>query len=65
MYITNNASIQDVLLFPQIWSKEKKAQIELYNEEKTIVILLIGNENKMDLAQLKVTSALSGEKWDA
>ena len=64
MYLTNNASIQEVLLFPQM-RPEKKQTIELSEEEKLIVALLKANENKMDLAQLKVTAALSGKKWDA
>ena len=39
--------------------------IELSNEEKAIIHFLKENENKMDLAQLKVTANLSGKKWDA
>jgi lysyl-tRNA synthetase class 2 len=64
MYLTNNASIQEVLLFPQMRPEKKQAQIELSDEEKVIITLLKGNENKMELGQLKVTSALSGKKWD-
>jgi lysyl-tRNA synthetase class 2 len=44
---------------------EKKLTIELSDEEKVIVTLLKGNENKMDLTQLKITANLSGKKWDA
>ena len=65
MYLTNNASIQEVLLFPQMRPEKKQAQIELSDEEKFIVDLLKGNENKMDLQQLKITANLSGKKWDA
>jgi lysyl-tRNA synthetase class 2 len=65
MYLTNNASIQEVLLFPQMRPEKKQAQIELSDEEKFILDLLKGNENKMDLQQLKITANLSGKKWDA
>ena len=65
MYLTNNASIQEVLLFPQMRPEKKQAQIELSDEEKFIVDLLKGNENKMDLQQLKITANLSGKKWDS
>jgi lysyl-tRNA synthetase class 2 len=65
MYLTNNASIQEVLLFPQMRPEKKLAQIELSDEEKVIITLLKANENKMELGQLKVTANLSGKKWDA
>jgi lysyl-tRNA synthetase class 2 len=65
MYLTNNASIQEVLLFPQMRPEKKQASIELSDEEKFILDLLKGNENKMDLQQLKITANLSGKKWDA
>ena len=64
MFLTNNASIQEVLFFPQMRPETKKSQIELTEEEKVIIVLLKGNENKMDLGQLKVASGLSGKKWD-
>ncbi len=65
MFLTNNVSIQEVLLFPQMRPEKKQIQIELSDEEKFIVDLLKGNENKMDLTQLKITANLSGKKWDA
>ena len=65
MYLTNNASIQEVLLFPQMRPEKKQVQIELLDEEKIILALLQTNENKMDLGLLKVKSDLSGKKWDA
>jgi lysyl-tRNA synthetase class 2 len=65
MYLTNNASIQEVLLFPQMRPEKKQVQIELLDEEKLIIALLQTNENKMDLGLLKVKSDLSGKKWDA
>ena len=65
MYLTNNASIQEVLLFPQMRPEKKQVVIELTNEEKLILDLLKTNENKMDLGLLKIKSDLSGKKWDA
>ncbi len=65
MFLTNNSSIQEVLLFPQMRPEKKQVQIELADEEKLIVTLLKTNDNKMDLGVLKIKSELSGKKWDA
>jgi lysyl-tRNA synthetase class 2 len=65
MFLTNNASIQEVLFFPQMRPEKKQVQIELTEEEKLIVDLLKANNNQMDLAALKAKSELSGKKWDA
>ncbi|MCZ8169414.1 MAG: lysine--tRNA ligase [Flavobacterium sp.] len=62
MFLTNNASIQEVLFFPQM-RPEKKA-LELTEEEKVILQLLKSEDGK-PLAQLKEQSQLSGKKWDA
>ncbi len=62
MFLTNNASIQEVLFFPQM-RPEKKA-IELSEEEKLIVNLL-KKSSPQELNQLKTDSGLSGKKWDA
>jgi lysyl-tRNA synthetase class 2 len=65
MFLTNNASIQEVLFFPQMRPEKKQIQIELTDEEKLVVDLLKANNNKMDLGELKAKSELSGKKWDA
>ena len=65
MFLTNNASIQEVLFFPQMRPEKKQVQIELEDDEKLIVALLKTNENKMDLGFLRIKSELSGKKWDA
>ncbi len=65
MFLTNNASIQEVLLFPQMRPEKKHIQIELTDEEKIILNLLKENNNAMDLGMLKVKSDLSGKKWDS
>ncbi|MBT8306590.1 MAG: lysine--tRNA ligase [Maribacter sp.] len=61
MLLTNNSSIQEVLFFPQM--RPEKKQIELTEEEKTIIDLLKPN-GEMDLATLKSQAGLSGKKWD-
>jgi lysyl-tRNA synthetase class 2 len=62
MYLTNNASIQEVLLFPQMRPEKKQAQLE--EDEKLIVSILQANENVMEFGALKTKSELSGKKWD-
>ena len=63
MFLTNNASIQEVLFFPQM-RPEKKA-VQLTDDEKVIVGILKSNQNAKELGQLKTESQLSGKKWDA
>ncbi|TAF73270.1 MAG: lysine--tRNA ligase [Flavobacterium sp.] len=64
MFLTNNASIQEVLLFPQMRPEKKKATIELEADEKVIVAILQANDNQMEFSLLKIKSELSGKKWD-
>ena len=66
MFLTNNASIQEVLFFPQMRPEKKQVQVELTEDEKVIIGLLQSDNNHaMDLGMLKVSAALSGKKWDA
>ena len=65
MYLTNNQSIQEVLLFPQM-KPEKfggKKGPELTDNEKLVFDILL-KENKMDLNQLKTQAGLSNKQWD-
>jgi len=62
MFLTNNASIQEVLFFPQM--RPEKKQLDLTEDEK-IIIGLLKTENNQPLNQLKEKSTLSGKKWDA
>jgi lysyl-tRNA synthetase class 2 len=62
MFLTNNASIQEVLFFPQM--RPEKKQLDLTEDEKLIIVLL-KKENNQALGQLKEQSQLSGKKWDA
>ncbi|MDL5514208.1 lysine--tRNA ligase [Arenibacter sp. M-2] len=61
MLMTNNASIQEVLFFPQM--RPEKKQLELSEEEKEILALL-KPEGKLALDELKTQAGLSGKKWD-
>ncbi|NGF57360.1 lysine--tRNA ligase [Parapedobacter sp. SGR-10] len=62
MFLTNNASIQEVLFFPQMRPEKKEPSVELTVDEKTILALL--SEERATLIEVKERSALSGKKWD-
>ena len=62
MFLTNNASIQEVLFFPQMRA-EKKA-IALTDDEKAIAEILKTTKS-LALDALKLQAGLSGKKWDA
>jgi lysyl-tRNA synthetase class 2 len=62
MFLTNNASIQEVLFFPQM--RPEKKQIELTEDEKAILELLKANEG-ITIGELKEKTGMSGKKWDA
>ncbi|OWP83777.1 lysine--tRNA ligase [Flavobacterium davisii] len=62
MFLTNNASIQEVLFFPQMRPEVKPLAIS--DDAKTIIELLKAEDNQA-LAALKEKSGLSGKKWDA
>ena len=63
MFLTNNASIQEVLFFPQMRPEKKMPVIELGNDEKLILEILKSGE-AMPLSEVKEKSQLSGKKWD-
>lgn len=64
MFLTNNASIQEVLFFPQMKPEKTVPQIELGEDEKVIIEILNSQEEPMSLAEVKERSQLSGKKWD-
>lgn len=64
MFLTNNASIQEVLFFPQMRPEKAVPQIELGEDEKVILEILNAQEEAMSLAEVKEKSKLSGKKWD-
>jgi lysyl-tRNA synthetase class 2 len=61
MFMTNNASIQEVLFFPQM--KPEKKAIAMSDEEKVVFKLLKSN-SPIQLNDLKTQSGLSNKKWD-
>ena len=63
MFLTNNASIQEVLFFPQMRPEKKMPAIELGDDEKLILEILKSSE-AMPLSEVKEKSQLSGKKWD-
>jgi lysine--tRNA ligase len=63
MFLTNNASIQEVLFFPQMRPEKKMPAIELGDDEKLILEILKSGE-AMPLSEVKEKSLLSGKKWD-
>ena len=64
MYLTNNPSIQEVLVFPQMKPEKTVPQVELGEEEKVILEILNSQEEPTQLAEVKTRSQLSGKKWD-
>jgi lysyl-tRNA synthetase, class II len=63
MFLTNNASIQEVLFFPQMRPEKKAVQVELNEEEKAVLAILQKTE-RLSLEDLKSQSGLSNKKWD-
>ena len=61
MLMTNNASIQEVLFFPQM--RPEKKPLQLSDNEKVIFDILKG-EKKMELDALKTKADLSNKAWD-
>ena len=61
MFLTNNASIQEVLFFPQM--KPKQKQVAMSEDEKAVFNLL-KVASPADLNTLKQQSGLSNKKWD-
>jgi lysyl-tRNA synthetase class 2 len=61
MFLTNNESIQEVILFPQM--KPEKKALELKDNEKVIFDIMKSN-GRMELGALKTAAALSGKQWD-
>ena len=61
MFMTNNASIQEVLFFPQM--KPEKKAVAMSEEEKAVFNILKSN-SPIGLKDLKTQSELSNKKWD-
>jgi lysyl-tRNA synthetase class 2 len=61
MFLTNNASIQEVLFFPQM--KPEQKQVAMTEDEKAVFNILKGT-SPINLNTLKEQSGLSNKKWD-
>ena len=61
MFLTNNASIQEVLFFPQM--KPEVKQVAMSDDEKVVFNILKDNSPIL-LNDLKTQSGLSNKKWD-
>ena len=65
MHLTNNASIQEVLFFPQMRpEKKQEVQVELNEFEKQILDALGKHDGPMSLGELKGSLNISNKKWD-
>ncbi|PCI36186.1 MAG: lysine--tRNA ligase [Flavobacteriaceae bacterium] len=63
MFMTNNASIQEVLFFPQMKAEKKAPTVELNDDEK-MVLAMVKKAERIALSDLKTQSGLSNKKWD-
>ncbi|TDT43612.1 lysyl-tRNA synthetase class 2 [Maribacter spongiicola] len=61
MLMTNNASIQEVLFFPQMRPEKKPLQL---SETEKVIFDILKAEKKMELDSLKAKSDLSNKAWD-
>lgn len=68
MHLTNNASIQEVLFFPQMRPEKKQevqeVQVELNDIEKQIMDALSSQDGPVPIGELKGQLDISNKKWD-
>jgi len=64
MFMTNNASIQEVLFFPQMKPEVRAVQTIELNDDEKAVLKLLQKAEKILLDDLKTQSGLSNKKWD-
>jgi lysyl-tRNA synthetase class 2 len=64
MLLTNNASIQEVLFFPQMRPEKKAVVVELSEQEKAVQELLAANDGALEIDDLKSRIEMSGKQWD-
>ena len=60
MLLTNNASIQEVIFFPQM-RPEKKVQL---NKEEEDILSFLTPDTKIEINEVKRQTNLSNKKWD-
>lgn len=64
MFLTDNQSIQEVILFPQMKAEkfaEKKVEL---NDNEKVIFDLLQSEHPVDLNTLKDKAGLSNKQWD-
>ncbi len=64
MFLTNNASIQEVLFFPQMKPEQKTAPTVELNDDEKAVLKMLQTAERIELGALKTQSGLSNKKWD-
>ena len=63
MYLTNNASIQEVLFFPQMRPDTKSVKLELNEQEQAIYDVMLG-ESESEMSTLRSRFSMSNKQWD-
>jgi lysyl-tRNA synthetase class 2 len=64
MYLTNNASIQEILFFPQMRPETKSVKIEL-NENEQAIYSMMQKQGESVLPELRAQFAdMSNKVWD-
>jgi lysyl-tRNA synthetase class 2 len=64
MLLTNNASIQEVLFFPQMRPEARAGQAVNLSDDGKMVFEALKKAEKLPLNELKERSGLSNKKWD-
>lgn len=64
MFLTNNASIQEVLFFPQMKPETFGQQGPELTEGEQTILDILSKEGSMDLNALKEAAGLSNKQWD-
>ncbi len=61
MFLTNNASIQEVLFFPQMRPEKKVPEM---SADELEIFTIVESSEKVLLSEVKEKSGFSGKKWD-
>ena len=64
MFLTNNASIQEVLFFPQMKPEVFGRKGPELSDSEKVILDILSKEGSMDLNVLKTNSGLSNKQWD-
>ena len=64
MFLTNNSSIQEVILFPQMRPEVFGKQGPDLSENEQLIFDILSKEQSMELNTLKEAAGLSNKQWD-